>query len=315
MTSLHVGRSRLNALAGRMHGPHWIFVALAGSLLAAPGCGTPFQHREIVERSAPTAKTLRIENQIGRIDYTAVANAFGIAATITKIGRGASGDEAAAALRKIDVSLSAAEKDAGMIVARATHPNGSGMRGYEVRWKFTGPADIDIVIDSAIGDVAVTGISGAVKLRAGIGDVSVSADSKTSRGRTELAVRVGDVRARGLAGGLVIDCGTGDVVAEAGGSIDVRTDVGDITLRVLPDSPKEVSVRTGVGEVRTYLPKGRVGIVNAVAGVGRVHAWLTDINLTIREQRQDRFAANLGDQSQPVLDVSSGVGDVVLQSR
>ncbi len=111
----------------------------------------------------------------------------------------------------------------------------------------------DVTVTHGVGDVDVRGADGAVSVRNGVGDVDVA--GRLTSG--EVSAGTGDVRLRSSTAPdtVSVKAGTGDVVVTLPGSstYDVRAESGvgtaDVGVEDDPGSPRHVLVSSGVGDV------------------------------------------------------------------
>lgn len=264
--------------------------AAAGLALIA-GCGTPYTSREhlTLTAPAPAMATFILRNAVGEVTLQADPAATEVRAEIVKIGKGSSPQQADAALEQIEVSLETHPGRSEAVEARAEHPPGGPIRNYEVEWKLTAPPGFALDVSTQVGDIVAEGFSGGATFKTDVGDIKTS----------------------GKHLGLSAKTGVGDIHAEAAGRIDVRTDVGDARLRVLPGDEDDVKARTQVGELTVELPVGRKGRLKAGADVGSLRLRLE--SLTLRGEAH-RLEADLGGASTPTLDLATDVGDLTVRS-
>jgi DUF4097 and DUF4098 domain-containing protein YvlB len=109
----------------------------------------------------------------------------------------------------------------------------------------------NVTVSAEAGDVRVTDLGGDVEVQAPMGDVSV-ADVNTDTGSANLEVGVGDVSLEDLIlGTLEASVEAGDVILSGrfsgGGRITVQT--GDVIAGLPPDDTKDLTLETRVGSV------------------------------------------------------------------
>lgn len=278
------------------------------------GCGTPYRAEERVSLSAPrpTSK-LVIKNSVGSIQLNADASAQEVRAQVSKVGKGHSEQVAQEALDEIAVRLESTDGGA-TVLAAAEHPGSTSGRGYEVDWVITAPPHVDVDVKNNVGDIHVKGHTRSIAIRGDVGDASISVDAKHSpvTGPATVSIDVGDIHVSGITGGLTAATDVGDVHATAGGKVDVRTDVGDVSLKLLSCSADTVRVNSDVGDVRVSLRHDQQGKLVANCGMGRIHMNLSGSNVKELRERRRFASAQLGDTPQPMIDIDSGVGDITV---
>ena len=306
---------RAIALSGRR-------ALLAGSLglavgLLAVGCGRPFKSTQRVSLTAEVpSQRLRIVGTVGDIIVRAEPGAEAVEAIITKVTRGASQERADEALDEIQVSFETQDKDGTTVLASSSHPWSSGTASYAVRWEVTAPPELTVEIETSVGDVRVEGCTGAVSVAGGIGNVVVvgAKGSGASLGPVTITNSVGDVRVDQVTEELRASAGIGGIRASASGKVDLKTSVGDVRLRLLQGSSDDVLVRTSIGDIHIAMPDGWKGKILADADIGSTSAHLGSLFMGSVRHRRHHFTADLGEASQPVLQVMTEVGDVHLRT-
>jgi hypothetical protein len=255
------------------------------------GCGTPFQAREQVTLTAPLpAQRLIVRNRVGDVVLHADPDATEVTAEVVKIGKGVTQAEADKALEQIRVTVAPKPGDPDTLLADVDHPAYSNSRRYEVEWRVTAPAALASEVHLAVGELHVRGFTGGTVLHCSVGDI-VTLD---------------------LAGSLRAWTSTGDIRAEAAGAVDLSSGVGDIRLRLLPGEPAPVTVRSDVGDIRLRIPTDRTGRLVADTGIGSLDVRLEDLPMRVLRQRPNHFDVQLGQTTDPLIDLTSGIGDVVI---
>lgn len=322
--------------------------AIPGTIiLTLAGCGTPYQAREHITLTAPLpVAKLVVESAVGEVFIRADENATEIRAEIVKIGHGATNAEAVAALRQIRTSLAAAESESGTVFARADHPKPSAVRRYEVQWRLIGPPNLVLDVHNRIGDLDVDGMKGGALLQVDVGDVSVSGTNeqfvirvgvggvqlsdtngpvdvrvgtgdvrlREARGPATINTNIGEVRAEDVAGGLNAATNTGSIRAEASGNLELRTSVGDVTLRIRPDQPGSIVAVTGTGSLHVQVPTYRRGRLVADTDVGSLSIRLENLTMQNVRHRRHHFEADLNGGLTPTIDLTTHVGDLTVES-
>lgn len=129
-----------------------------------------------------------------------------------------------------------------------TFVNGVEVTGPRVSDKITitaaVPADTNIDVHTAVGDVVVDQAVGSAHVRTDTGDMRVSRAASA-----DLKAGVGDIHL-GYATTAELKSGTGDIKVEAAHTLKASTSVGDIRIR---DARGRAEARSGVGDIKiTY---------------------------------------------------------------
>ncbi len=278
------------------------------------GCGTPFATRDHLTLSAPRpTDRLVVDNSVGRITVKADPAATEVKAEIIKIGKGCNQHEADQAVADIEVSLANAD---GVVRAEAKHPGGTGIRGYEVQWQITAPPDVDIDVTNDVGDLHISGFQKNISLKNDVGDAVVIADPADGEpgGMVKVTTGVGSIRADNARNGLTATTDVGNIFALAGGAVDLRSDVGSVSLKLLPTTADTVKLATDVGDVRIYLTPDQQGSILADCDVGDVRLSIDDAKIKTLRERRHHCTAQLGESRTPAIDLTSDVGDIRISS-
>ncbi len=268
-----------------------------GAILAtfgglASGCGTPFEVQETLTLTAPAAAGLiRIDNRVGRVEVVADSNLSEIQATVVKVGKGASLEEARRALSEINVRLSPAEGDPQVLMAEALHPGGSGQRQYEVQWKLTAPPSAELDVRNRVGVVTADGFQNGVTVVTNVGEIQL----REVRGRVSARTDVGGID------------------ATAAGEMELTTNVGGVQAKIGPENAADVRIRTQVGDVSVVVPGSRTGLFILDADVGEINLRAEDLNLSHIRTTTHHFEGVAGGLRTPRLDIVTGVGGITIQ--
>jgi len=289
-------------------------------LFTLTGCGsTPYSATDTLKLTAagPVHK-LVIDNPVGGVDVRADASCQEVRAEAVRVGRGATQAEAHEALQTIDVTLAPREGDAGTVLATARLPRSSPTRNYSVRWRIVTPAGAVIDSTVGVGNVRAIGFSNAIVIKTDVGAIEVICDRDKARtaGPVKLTTGVGDILAENIGADLSAVTGVGKIRAAAGGKINLRTDVGQADLTLLPHNPDTVLVQTNVGDIRVHVPETRPGKLVADADVGSLSVFLGDVAIRNVRQRSHHFSAELaevGGPAGPIIDLTTDVGDVMVR--
>ena len=144
-----------------------------------------------------------------------------------------------------------------------------GGRGTGVDYLLRVPVGSKVEIESAAGDVGVSGVADGVQANAEMGDVrvrdargSVIVEAprgdvtvegvRTETGNVELSVGSGDLVLRDLLVGVLearVEAGSAELLGRFAGSGRLLVETGSITVRVPPEDVRELSLEARVGEV------------------------------------------------------------------
>lgn len=290
----------------------WLAAGAALSMLSLGpvACAASFEADEQVTLRAPLPATrLAIQNIVGDVTVVADAQAKEITAEVKKKTKADSQSAAEKALSDITVSLVEMEGRAGSILASASHPDGSQRRQYSVEWRITAPPDLALAIAVDVGDISFSGFTAGAEVRSDVGDIDIS----NLAGGLDVKAQVGDITAKGITGGLTARTDVGEIVAEAQGTVECRTNVGDLSLVVLAGSNGPVTGITDVGELRVTLPADTRGSLSAITDTGDLSVSLSPVSARNIEQRKNRFKAEVGEGDGPKLDFRTEVGDLTIR--
>ena len=129
------------------------------------------------------------------------------------------------------------EESGGAVSLAGRCPKGLLFGPCDVDWRVFVPADVDVSVETSVGDVVVTGAGRTVRAASDVGSVTVA------------GVRARTVDVQGSVGDVVVDV---DVAPEL---LTARTSTGDVEVTV-PEGSTAYQVRssTSVGSVRTQVP-------------------------------------------------------------
>ena len=239
------------------------------------GCGTPFRATEqSILTAATPAARLVVTGNIGNVIIQADPAATEVTAKVRRIGKGSSATEAAKALAELEATLAPEPNEEGVLLASMKHPLPTTTRQYEVSWWLTCPPDVAVEVHTEIGDVTVRGVTGGLRVKASIGDVEV----------------------------------------EVGGRVDIASNIGDIRLKLLPGAPAPVRVVSDIGDIYLTLPLDRIGRLITDTDLGSLRLRLEGMMLQVIRQRSNHFDAQFGESSEPIIDLTSDIGDIIVDS-
>lgn len=144
-----------------------------------------------------------------------------------------------------------------------------GGRGTGVDYALRVPRGSKVEIESAEGDVEVSGIADSVQARAEMGDVtvrdvrgSVTIEApqgdvavegiSTETGNVDISVGSGDLVLRDLVVGILearVEAGSAELLGRFSGGGRLLVETGSIAVRVPPEDVRELGLETRVGEV------------------------------------------------------------------
>ena len=194
-------------------------------------------------------------------------------------------------------------------------PNSVPLRAVPLAVVVRAPAESQLGIRSASGEVRITGPAGRVQVQSGGGAVSVERADGTTVARTGSGpLRLGEMRA-----GVQARSGSGDVeiasvrapssvvtgsgavwLGSVGSDVLVRSGSGDVTVAEARSGQLELI--TGSGELRVALPAGTDAEVDLTSTTGAVHS---DLEVSADPTEQDPALRIFG---------RSGSGDALLTS-
>jgi hypothetical protein len=145
------------------------------------------------------------------------------------------------------------EREGDALVVEAPEP-GSWMTHCEVRFEISVPPELGVEIKTGSGDVGMRGMSGAVSVLSGSGDVALDGEISNLVGR----VGSGGFKATGLNGSGEIATGSGNVEVvfhkvPQKGELKLRSGSGDTKVFVPGDANIRATLRTGSGRVENQV--------------------------------------------------------------
>ena len=226
-----------------------------------------------------------------------------------RISGGGSGTEAYADLRilvppgqRIAVYLAVGKMSAANVNGDLTldvsssDVSATGMRG-------------SLTVDAGSGDVRVTDATGNLNLDTGSGNVVVSRaqgdELLIDTGSGDVTLDHADVRS------LKIDTGSGnaDATAVRGQELTISTGSGDVTLELVAGGGS-IEIDTGSGQVSITVPSDYGAAVLLDTGSGEID--LGGIPVTVTRLQEDHIEGKIGD-GRSRLHIETGSGDVRLR--
>ena len=226
------------------------------------------------------------------------------------------------------------------VTARRIQSPGGWFRSWQsygnLRFTVHVPNQTDVAVGTSGGEVHVSRLDGAARLRTSggrvrvedvVGDVNAhtsggqirvervrgTVDAGTSGGAIEIATIAGDVRAGTSGGGITIEATSGDVSAEtsgggirvrgAGGRVEAHTSGGPITVNFAPGNARGGELSTSGGGVTAAVdPAARLSIDASTSGGGVT----SDLALTTRSFSRTSIRGDLNGGGSPLRLRTSG---------
>ena len=223
--------------------------------------------RDSIDSAGPDPR-VRLANAAGQVRVEGVKGSRSVDYEATRYAMAA--DPAAAKQRASEVPVDISREDSKIVIE--TDGGEDTGADYTLRVPTGGSVEVesevgdveisgisgDVTVGAEAGDVRVSDLGGDVKVEAPRGDVSVG-DVNTDTGSANLEVGVGDVSLEDLIlGTLEASVEAGDVTLSGrfsgGGRVTVQT--GDIIARLPPDDTRDLTLETRVGSVLREPPDG-----------------------------------------------------------
>lgn len=257
----------------------WLLLLLAALLLAVLLVAVLFLWRSLGDSlsgtsvardsidSGPTPR-VRLTNGPGQVRVEGVKGLDSVEYEVTK--HAVAGDPAAAKERAAGVPIDFSREDSVIVLET------DGGRNTGADYALRVPSGASIEVESEVGDVEVSGLSGSVTVLAEAGDAAVRdvggavtveapqgdvalSGASTDTGQAELEVGSGDVTLEDVVvGTLEARVEAGDVTLSGrfsgGGRVFVET--GDITANLPPEDTRDLTLEASIGEVVRQAPSG-----------------------------------------------------------
>jgi len=187
--------------------------------------------------------------------------------------RASSEEEAREIAEKVEIKLI---KEGKTLTLKIEKPSMKKSYSVSVRYNITVPKQTNLQLESDVGEISISQISGQIEIETDIGKIKC----KEISGDIDLESDVGEVK--------VVYCET----APALQNISIQTDIGAINLTVPTDFSARVDARTDVGSISTNLPLKVTGTVGkklrGTIGDGKGKVSLrTDVgSIKIKQQKQ-----------------------------
>jgi DUF4097 and DUF4098 domain-containing protein YvlB len=201
--------------------------------------------------SAGPEPRVRLANAAGQVRVEGVKGSRSVDYEATRYAMAA--DPAAAKQRASEVPVDISREDSKIVI----ETDGGEDTGADYTLRV--PTGSSVEVESEVGDVEVSGISGNVTVGAEAGDVrvrdvggDVKVEAPRDTGSANLEVGVGDVSLEDLIlGTLEASVEAGDVTFSGrfsgGGRVTVET--GDIVARLPPEDTRDLTLETRIGSV------------------------------------------------------------------
>ena len=303
--------SRRAAREYRRHGwGHHISRTIEGLWGLTPATGS-WSH----EADLASGRRLTIHNVWGDVRLRASADGRLRAAAITRAwGR----DEEEARYLLETIAITATDEGVSLII-RVSPPPGEFHRRFRVDFDVQVPTGVPVEVAQAKGDVAATGLGGALTARAASGDVSVrehegSVQVEVAKGDVTVHQAAGDVRVTskhgdvtlaGVGGGATVHLMHGDIEASAiKGAVDLHTMHGDVEVEAVagrirasskngdlelkrPAGPVSFELETAHGDIRVEVERFQPG------SASRMSTMSGDLSARLGDQARCRLSARV----------------------
>lgn len=143
-----------------------------------------------------------------------------------------------------------------------------GSSGIKVRYEIKTPANFNVTVSTAGGDVRVGGIKGSITLKTSGGDVDIKETRgnlvvstsggditlENPEGNTKVSTSGGDIKGVNYKGDLKVSTSGGDINLRGGnGSVEAKTSGGDIKLEY-NGSNEGIELATSGGDIDIFVP-------------------------------------------------------------
>jgi len=196
--------------------------------------GVEFERIEQLSAPIVAGATLTAETRVGSITVTgADVTECSVTATIT--AKAPTQEEAEKLAQKVKIKL---EREGNDLTLEVEKPEKKRRRSIEITFDITIPPQVNLHLESDVGDIEVTNISGAIYATTDVGEITCT----EVEGDVELEVDVGDVTVEYRDG------------AESIFSASLETEVGQIRFVGPANLSAKVDASTDVGSIETKLP-------------------------------------------------------------
>jgi hypothetical protein len=266
-------------------------LAMAGSGLVSLGCqinipGTSNRATEDFDLSAPAEgiTSLGVDWLNGEILVRVDPAVTDVEASGTKSARAFINESASDILDAIQIELAVDPADESKLLLTFDGPASGALIG----------ADVEVLLPASL-DLSITSTNGRIRV-----DDNAAA--------TTVRLTNGDVMIDGQVGDTLVDVDNGDVdVNSENGDVDVDVDNGTAEIDADPPDGGSISVRSDVGNLRIRVPAGFAASLDLRVDVGNVDADLDGFVVTDLQQEFNSLSATLnGGGGSIVADVDLG---------
>lgn len=237
-------------------------VAVGGMLLwrwygDQTGGTSPFED-SVASGSEPL---VRLTNGPGQVRVEGVGAAEAVEISAERYARGS--DPSSAKENASGVAVDVAREGSTLDISS------DGGRGTGVDYSLRVPEGSKVEVESAAGDVEISGVADAVQAKAEMGDVtvrqvrgSVTVEApqgnvtvegvSTETGNVELSVGSGDLVLKDLLVGILearVEAGSAELLGRFAGGGRLLVETGSIAVRVPPEDVRELALEARVGKV------------------------------------------------------------------
>lgn len=183
-----------------------------------------------------------------------------------KLIRRAKGSSQAAAKKNLEKLTATSTKTGDQVTIKVKAPN---QKDYKAKLSATVPVESHIKVANKKGKVSVLGVRGSVDVDNDAGEVVV----RGMKGKVRIKSKKGSITLSGGVEAVDVVNGSGNIRAtfrhdKLTQDSVLRTEAGDITLRVPKKFSGKVSLRSGAGKIVANFPMDRKGSENATATLG-----------------------------------------------
>jgi phage baseplate assembly protein gpV len=267
---------------GRLPRAPWLLLLLALALLALlliavlvlwRSLGDDLSGTSVATDSIDSGPKPRVSltNGPGQVRVEGVEGLDSVEYEVTK--HAVASDPAAAKERAAGVPVDLSREDSTFVLET------DGGRNTGADYALRVPSGGSVEIESAAGDVEVSGLSGNVTVRADAGDVAVRdlggavaveapqgdvamSGVSTDTGQAELEVGSGDVTLQDVVVGTLetrVEAGEVTLSGRFSGGGRVFVETGDITANLPPEDTRDLTLEANIGEVVREAPSGDGG--------------------------------------------------------
>jgi DUF4097 and DUF4098 domain-containing protein YvlB len=247
------------------------------------------------------------------------------------------GMSASEKVKRIETNPPVTQNGSMIVIGRITEPD--LRRNVSINYDVTLPALTHLRTETGSGDQSIEGVSGAVRMSAGSGNVTArnlgdevristgSGDIRIDHAKGPVRINAGSgtVDCSGVAGAFYAETGSGDITLrqEAAGMVMAHTGSGNVRLRNIKggldahsgsgdieaegEAKNDWTVKSGSGNIDLKLPSKSAFTVDARASSGSV-----EVNhpITVQGvQKRNRIQGKVGEGG-PLLSLETGSGEI-----